>query len=98
MSIFASFFRSRPKLSTASTEFLPFIDAITQSLRACGFTSDADRLRILTHEMAWTTSTEFLCELGVALRDIRRTRSLPSDVSADIRDALRAINRALRLP
>lgn len=89
-------FRSKPKFAS-SAEFPLFIDAIAQELRQSAFTSDADRLHELTHKMAWTTGTELLGELRIALKEIRKGRTgLPSELSSDIRYAIKSIDKAMR--
>jgi hypothetical protein len=50
-----------------------FEDLITR-LRADGHGAMADRFDDLLHRTAWTTGSELLGELGLALRDFRRSR------------------------
>jgi hypothetical protein len=89
-------FRSHPKFAS-NDEFYAFIDAITEKLRKAGFASDAERLHELIHKIAWTTSSELFGELRIALKTIRKERAgLPSDLSSDIRYALKVINKAER--
>ncbi len=96
MPIFGRQFRSHPR-SAGEAGFLAFIDSITEKLKSSGFASDADRLHELIHKMAWTTSSELLGELGMALTNIRKNRhDLPSGIATDIRYAIKAINRTQR--
>jgi hypothetical protein len=88
--------KRHPKLSS-NDQFYAFIDAIAEKLRSHGFTSDADRLHTLVHEMAWTTSTEVFGELRSVLKDIRSHRAdFDPNLSADIQLAIKTINKALR--
>ena len=88
--------RSHPKFAN-NDEFYAFIDVITEKLRKNGATQDADRLHELIHKIAWTTSTELLGEIRIALKKIRNERAgLPSALSSDIRYAIRTINKAFR--
>ena len=58
-------------------------DELTASLRNDGLSKEADRLHVLLHEVAWTTGSELLGELGQELKRIelegspkRSTKSL----------------------
>jgi hypothetical protein len=86
----------RPNFAS-NTEFYGFIDSIRDKLKSSGFAEDAARLHELVHEMVWTTSSELFGELWLALKRIGRQRAgLPSDLSSDIRYAIRSINKASR--
>jgi hypothetical protein len=88
--------RSRPEFAS-NNEFYAFVDTITEKLRSGGFVSDAERLHELVHKIAWTTSTELFGELRIVLKKIRKERAgLPSDLSADIRHAIKCINKTSR--
>lgn len=50
------------------------VDPLIAALRADGLEEDAQALHRLVHEMAWTTSSELLGELGLELRRIRSAR------------------------
>ena len=45
-------------------------DELTASLRDDGLSTEADRLYVLLHEVAWTTGSELIGELGQALKKI----------------------------
>jgi hypothetical protein len=51
--------------------YAPF-DELIASLRADGFSSDADRLHFMIYRVAWTTGSELLGELGQAMREVAR--------------------------
>ena len=96
MSILERFRRTRPRLAT-SEDFPGVIDAVRDKLRSHGFFSEADRLHKLVHEMAWTTSSELYGELRLALDKIRKeSRSLPSDITTEIRRLIKSIDRICR--
>jgi putative NADPH-quinone reductase len=89
-------FKNTRKLAT-SDEFPAVVDAIRDKLTSHGFTSEADRLHTLVHQMAWTTSDELYGELTLALRKIRKERrDLPSDIAAEIRRLMKSIDRICR--
>ncbi len=48
---------------------------LIQGLRDEGFEKAAGRLDYLLNRVAWTTGSELLGELGLAIRDFERTRS-----------------------
>jgi len=50
-------------------------DWLAEQLKHAGFPEIADRLSHLVHGVAWTTSSELIGELGVALLSIRRLHS-----------------------
>lgn len=45
-------------------------DDLIASLRFDGLSAEADRLHVLLHEVAWTTGSELLGELGQELKKI----------------------------
>ncbi len=47
-------------------------DELAASLRNDGLSDEADRLHVLLHEVAWTTGSEMLGELGQELKRIER--------------------------
>lgn len=52
----------------------PF-ERLIVSLRADGLAGDADRLHSLIHEVAWTTGSELVGELGKEIRKIHREQA-----------------------
>ena len=89
-------FKNRSKLARPD-EFPAVIDAIRDKLRSHGFTSEADRLHTLVHQMAWTTSNELYGDLTLALKEIRKERrGLPSDIAAEIRRIIKSIDHICR--
>ncbi len=50
-------------------------DDLVASLRNDGLSDEADRLHVLLHEVAWTTGSELLGELGQALKSIEQEGS-----------------------
>ena len=77
-----------------SDEFPAVVDAIRDQLKSRGFVAEADRLRMLVHEMAWPTSTEIYGELSLSLNEIRNERrDLPSDIASEIDRVTKSIDR-----
>ena len=50
-------------------------DELAASLRNDGLSDEADRLHVLLHEVAWTTGSELLGELGQELKRIEQEGS-----------------------
>jgi len=50
-------------------------DELTASLRNDGLSEEADRLHVLLHEVAWTTGSELLGEIGQELKRIEQEES-----------------------
>ena len=48
------------------------LERLIVSLRADGLAEDADRLHSLIHEVAWTTGSELVGELGKEIRQLQR--------------------------
>src|SRR4051812_3895040 len=63
-----------PNADPASDPFYVGIDKLIAALRADGRTAEAARIHELAHEMAWTTSTEFIGELRTCFTDILHAR------------------------
>ena len=96
MSILERFLRARPRLAT-SEEFPGVIDAVRDKLRIHGFSSEADRLHKLVHEMAWTTSSELYGELRLGLDEMRKgCPNLPPDIAREVRRLIKSIDRICR--
>ncbi len=70
-------------------------DELITSLRDDGLSTDADRLHVLLHEVAWTTGSELIGELGQALKKIEKegspTRSANS--AQKIEECFRMVGR-----
>ena len=47
-------------------------DGLIASLRDDGLSTEADRLYVLLHKVAWTTGSELIGELGQALKKIEK--------------------------
>lgn len=58
-------------------EYYAAVDLLIEELRASGHEADADELHVLTHEMAWTTGSELLGELGLVLRKMKGRHAGP---------------------
>jgi len=96
MSILERFRRARPGLAT-SEGFPGVIDAVSDKLRSHGFSSEADRLHKLVHEMAWTTSSELYGQLRLGLDEMRKgCHNLPPDIAREIRRLIKSIDRICR--
>jgi hypothetical protein len=71
-----------------------FITQVREALENTGRHSEAQRLARVQN-MAFTTSSEWLGELGLAVLDVRRQRELPADIDAMLeRIMVRAVRRA----
>ncbi|MEN6548308.1 MAG: hypothetical protein ABFE07_19885 [Armatimonadia bacterium] len=80
-------------MSILTPDAAPFDDLIAQA-RAEGHTAFADRLDDLLHHTAWTTGSELLGELGLAIRKFQRTRPrLSPGLRQLLRDCLRSTRR-----
>jgi hypothetical protein len=67
---------------------------LAASLKASGFTAQGQRLESIL-DGVWTTSTELIGELGVAVLAIRKEcRPLSADQKALIRQCLREVRKA----
>lgn len=52
-------------------EFYKSINEIIGSLKASGFSEDASKLNLLLNETAWTTSSELIGEIMLALKTMK---------------------------
>jgi hypothetical protein len=70
-------------------------DWLIRELRAAGIPVAADRLSHLLHEVAWTTSSELIGELGQALLVIQREHAsaLPAGVARALGEAIAGARR-----
>ena len=67
-------------------EFYRAIDTLIERLREDHFDDEAARLHALRHETAWTTGSELMGELALALKNMKD--HYPRDVQAAIADCL----------
>jgi bifunctional pyridoxal-dependent enzyme with beta-cystathionase and maltose regulon repressor activities len=65
-------------------EFYKAIDNLIERLMASDFVDDAAKLNLLIHETAWTTGSELLGELQLALKDMRG--KFPEEVNEEINE------------
>jgi hypothetical protein len=65
-------------------EFYKAIDSLIERLNYLGFSDDATKLNLLVHEAVWTTSSELLGELQLALKDMRG--KFPEDADKEINE------------
>ena len=80
---------------TASViSYEPF-ERLMVSLRADGFTKDAERLHFLIHKVAWTTGSELLGELGQEITKLRREHAdkLSTSTRDQMEEALQMVAR-----
>ena len=68
-------------------------DELIRRLRAEGHVAPADKLHRLLHEVAWTTGSELIGELGLAILTFQR--SMPV-VSPDLRRLLDSCSSVVR--
>ena len=89
-------FKNRSKLAGPDA-FPAVIDTLRDKLRSHGFTTEANRLHTLVHEMVWTTSNELYGELRLALSEIRNEhRDLAPNIAAEIRRLIKSIDHICR--
>lgn len=64
-------------------------------LRCDGLSTEAERLHVLLHEVAWTTGSELLGELGQQLKEIEQVGSpkLSGDTGEKIAECFRMVFR-----
>jgi len=60
---------------TAMDEFYAAVDALIERLTAEKHDDDARRLHTLMHEITWTTGSELLGELVLALKEMKGKQS-----------------------
>lgn len=70
-------------------------DELTASLRYDGLPAEADRLYVLLHEVAWTTGSELIGELGQALKkiEIDGLRSISASSAQKIEECFKMVCR-----
>jgi len=80
---------------SSSAEFYDFVDQVAVRLRTEGFADSADRLNVLLHQTAWTTSSELIGEVGKAIIVIRRRSNSAGspELARDLERCLAAVRR-----
>jgi len=66
---------------------------LIQQLRDEHFEEAAERLDVVLNRMAWTTGTELIGELGLAIRDFERTKP---QVTSSLRASLKECKKVVR--
>ena len=85
----------KKKLSfNSNQEFYALIDSLIGRLKRLNLAAPAQELHSILHESAWTTSSELLGELKLALVGIgtRHQGQLPRDVEQDITSCVSIID------
>jgi hypothetical protein len=79
----------------SSDEFYSFVDLLAQRLSEEGLPEQGRKIHFLLHEVAWTTSSELIGELGAVLLAVQREAEphLPADVLEALARSLRAVRR-----
>jgi hypothetical protein len=79
---------------TVSVSYDPF-ERLIASLRNDGFVKEADHIHFLIHEVAWTTGSELIGELGQAIKKIKKHRlnALSSASKMNIRESMGMVKR-----
>ena len=74
-------------------DLLADVEALIRGLGRCGFSDPARRLQELVHGTAWTTSSEMIGEIGLAVLSIQAavSRELPRSVAADLRRVMAGV-------
>jgi hypothetical protein len=73
-----------------------FADRISWELRQAGCHAHAEALRVIVHDTSWTTSSEPIGELGLALLRVRSEgvfATLPESLRADIDRCLATVRQ-----
>lgn len=81
-------------MSAPVISYEPF-DQLIESLRSDGFANEADRLHFLIYEVAWTTGSELIGELGQEIKAIAQEQGddFSSKTRSKIGDAMRIVER-----
>jgi hypothetical protein len=67
-------------------EFYSAVDNVIERLKSVGNIEDANKLDSLMHQTAWTTSSELLGELMLALKGMKG--NYPLDIAREIGECL----------
>jgi hypothetical protein len=73
-------------MSGESQDLIDELDAVIDKLMNSGFPAEASELRSMTHETAWTSSSEMLGEIGLWILGIQR--SLAGELPAEVKKGL----------
>ena len=75
---------------SGTDDFYAFVDLLGTRLSEEGLAEHSRELHVLIHEVAWTTGSELLGELGAELKRIQELHEphLPADVSEAIARSL----------
>jgi len=81
-------FFSTPETSKYQTldDFYQGVDNLITALNERAYYDEAGKLNSLVHEMSWTTSSELIGEVGLALKAMRGKYS--KEISEEIRECL----------
>ena len=76
-------------------DFYAFVDLMADRLSEEGLAEHGQKLRSLIHEVAWTTGSELLGDLGSELRLLQRVHGahLPADLSSAIARSMSFISQ-----
>lgn len=80
---------------SGTDDFYAYMDLLGARLSAEGLPDHARKLHTLIHDVAWTTGSELLGELGVELKRIQDLHDphLPSDLSEAIARSLHFVRK-----
>jgi hypothetical protein len=67
-------------------DYYKAIDNLIEKLNAAGFMDEAGKINSLMHETAWTTGSELIGELSIALRTMKQ--GYPKEISDEIKECL----------
>ena len=73
-----------------------YLDGLVQRLKSSSAWEEADQLRVILHESAWTTSSEWLGEIKLLLVKVHRTHqnTLSSTVLKEIDEFISFVDEA----
>jgi hypothetical protein len=87
--------RGGRKLLKAVDEFYAAVDELIEMMRSGGFKAEARALHDLLHETAWTTGSELVGELGLALAEMKE--EYPEDIRKRIEGCRQFVIRHRRI-
>lgn len=81
--------------SKGDDTLLDALSLVICGLRAAGFEEDARSQQEIAFETAWTSSSEMVGEIGLAIRGIqeRGRGRLPKDVARGLEDCMRFVRK-----
>lgn len=90
-------------MSGESQNLIDELDAVIDRLMTSGFPAEASELRSMTHETAWTSSSEMLGEIGLWILGIQRSLAgeLPAEVKKGLARCLKFVRKTwpdIKLP